>query len=93
MNKSPFPDCVRFAWTTPNPMMDESLYRNALSFYKIFFIYIILFHIDSPHPLNACATVFNYCLACCQNGIATVSYFLGDKSKPPKKVILFNRLH
>ncbi|CAK8682014.1 unnamed protein product [Clavelina lepadiformis] len=37
---------------------------------------------ETPHPLNACAQVFNYCLACRQNGIEAMTSSLGRKPKP-----------
>jgi len=40
----------------------------------------------TPHPLNSCASVFNYCLACRQNGLESTSLRIGRNAKPNEKV-------
>uniref|UniRef100_F6S034 glutaminase n=2 Tax=Ciona intestinalis TaxID=7719 RepID=F6S034_CIOIN len=40
---------------------------------------------ETPHPLNACATMFNYCLAHAQNGPEVMLHYLGKEPKPEDK--------
>uniref|UniRef100_H2ZR61 glutaminase n=1 Tax=Ciona savignyi TaxID=51511 RepID=H2ZR61_CIOSA len=40
---------------------------------------------ETPHPLNACATIFNYTLAHVQNGPEVMSHYFGSEAKPEDK--------
>nr|CAB3249517.1 putative glutaminase 2 [Phallusia mammillata] len=40
---------------------------------------------ETPHPLNSCASVFNFCLGCRQNGSEKVSSYVGSEAKPADK--------